>query len=186
MPLSGSFGAHLAFFTVPINLKVKLDFELTCYKEAGAGSIYTVKFEDHDTSELERFLTDEEHRAQWDFEPLSAKLQRLAEKTGFEPHFFRNESDSDNSVCALSYDADENRQGDLRLYCCRWTEGICIAGYGGVKTTRTYQEDPKLDEAVRRMEYVDRRLYDRLLSRGINVGNRHLYGNLTFRKTDLA
>lgn len=34
--------------------------------------------------------------------------------------------------------------GKLRLYCLRFSDQIVILGNGGVKNTRTYEEDPKL------------------------------------------
>ena len=47
----------------------------------------------------------------------------------------------------------------LRLYCLRISDQILILGNGGVKTTRTYEEDPKLMGYV-----VDLQAFDKALT----------------------
>ena len=55
--------------------------------------------------------------------------------------------------------------GKLRLYCLRISDHIVILGNGGVKTTRTYEEDPRLYGYV-----LDLQKFERLLSQCIKEG----------------
>jgi hypothetical protein len=61
---------------------------------------------------------------------------------------------------------------------------VVIAGYGGVKTTRTYQEDDRLHQAVKELTYVDDRLQDRLDLDFVRFenGDRILGGDLEFEQ----
>ena len=55
--------------------------------------------------------------------------------------------------------------GKLRLYCLRISDQIVILGNGGVKTTRTYEEDPRLYGYV-----LDLQKFERLLMQCIEEG----------------
>ncbi len=54
----------------------------------------------------------------------------------------------------------------LRLYCLRLTDKILVLGNGGVKTSRTYQEDDTLQGYV-----IDLQKFERLLIQEVNSGN---------------
>ena len=55
-----------------------------------------------------------------------------------------------DDLCALSLDSRK-----LRLYCLRISDQILILGNGGVKTTRTYQEDELLSGYVMDLQKFD-------------------------------
>jgi hypothetical protein len=145
---------------------VNFAFELVLYESGPRGSLYTFHHRNRDLSELDRFLDDEEVQQNPDFNRL---VQRLTEGVDnprrFRRQWFRNEG----PVQALfaPYPREEKEALDtpyppaLRLYCVRRLD-LVIAGYGGVKTTRTYQEDSRLHQAVKELTYVDGRLQDRL------------------------
>ena len=65
-----------------------------------------------------------------------------------------------DNVAALSIDSRK-----LRLYCLRISDQIMILGNGGVKTTRTYQEDDELRGYV-----MDLQRFDELLKTGSKNG----------------
>ena len=50
-----------------------------------------------------------------------------------------NEGRPGDGLCAIT-----DLKGKLRLYCIRFGNALLVLGGGGPKTTRTYQEDPKL------------------------------------------
>ncbi|TCD46893.1 hypothetical protein [Chlorobium sp. N1] len=81
---------------------------------------------------------------------VSGQEKTEFERFGFKEQFFKKEGSIRDSVEALHYG-----NGKLRLYCLRWSSVLLIVGYGGVKTTRTYQEDPVLHEAVAFLQEVD-------------------------------
>lgn len=53
----------------------------------------------------------------------------------------------------------------MRLYCLRMSDQILIVGNGGVKTTRTYNEDPILSGYV-----LDLQKFEKLIRAGIKNG----------------
>jgi hypothetical protein len=55
--------------------------------------------------------------------------------------------------------------GKLRLYCLRLSDQIVILGNGGVKVTRTYEQDPKLYGYV-----LDLQRFERILKENIKKG----------------
>ena len=66
-----------------------------------------------------------------------------------------------DDVCALSLDSHK-----LRLYCLRISDQILILGNGGIKETRTYQEDETLSGYV-----MDLQKFDQLLKQAQKKGN---------------
>lgn len=56
-----------------------------------------------------------------------------------------------DNVKALAIDSRR-----LRLYCLRISDQILILGNGGIKNTRTYQEDEKLSGYVMDLQTFDR------------------------------
>lgn len=71
------------------------------------------------------------------------------------------EGKMNDDVCALSLDSHK-----LRLYCLRISDQILILGNGGIKETRTYQEDETLSGYV-----MDLQKFDQLLKQAQKKGN---------------
>ena len=65
--------------------------------------------------------------------------------------FFRNEGRMRDNVKALAIDSRK-----LRLYCLRISDQVLILGNGGVKNTRTYQENEQLSGYVMDLQTFDR------------------------------
>ena len=66
-----------------------------------------------------------------------------------------------DNVCAVPIES-----GKLRLYCLRMSDQILIVGNGGVKSTRTYNEDPILSGYV-----LDLQKFEKLINAGIKDGS---------------
>ncbi|MDE5743880.1 MAG: hypothetical protein K2H62_05950, partial [Bacteroidales bacterium] len=64
--------------------------------------------------------------------------------------YFRVEGKMVDRVCALPIDS-----GKLRLYCLRLSDKILILGNGGIKSTRTYNEDAVLNGYVMDLQQFD-------------------------------
>ena len=75
--------------------------------------------------------------------------------------YFRREGKMNDSVVALPV-----LKSKLRLYCLRLTDKILILGNGGVKRSRTYQEDDTLQGYV-----IDLQKFERLLRQEVRSGN---------------
>jgi len=46
-------------------------------------------------------------------------------------------------------------QSGLRLYCLRMSDSVLIVGNGGIKKTRTYEQDPELNGYVINLQKLD-------------------------------
>ena len=81
-----------------------------------------------------------------DYQSILSALDRIIAKGAFE-RFFRYEGKMSDNVVALSLDSKK-----LRLYCLRMSDQILIVGNGGIKETRTYDEDEELSGYVHEPE----------------------------------
>ena len=117
-------------------------------------SLYSICFNGNDVSEYELFLQKFKDNAKLnsDFQTILLALEKIIDKGALE-RFFRIEGKMSDRLTALSIDSRK-----LRLYCLRISDQILIVGNGGVKTTRTYQEDETLSGYV-----IDLQKFDELL-----------------------
>lgn len=69
---------------------------------------------------------------------IVALINKIADMGALE-RYFRPEGKLKDRVCALPI-----MQSKLRLYCLRLSDKILVLGNGGVKKTRTYNEDDTL------------------------------------------
>lgn len=114
--------------------------------------MFSICFDGNEESEFERFLNEFKDNATLnkDFNVILLALSKIIDKGALE-RFFRNEGKMSDNVKALAIDSHK-----LRLYCLRISDQILILGNGGVKTTRTYQEDDKLSGYVMDLQTLDR------------------------------
>ncbi|NTU74025.1 hypothetical protein HGB07_07770 [Candidatus Roizmanbacteria bacterium] len=77
-----------------------------------------------------------------------AKLKEMSRESGFLGGFFKEKEGSRRDYVV------DLREDKLRLYCLRVDDFLLIVGSGGVKTTRTYQEDPHLLASVEDLQMV--------------------------------
>ena len=108
--------------------------------ESEKASLYSISFEMDGTTEFEKFVAEFEMNATYnrDYQRIIAALQAIL-RIGALERFFRPEGDMNDGVQAIPIES-----GKLRLYCLRLSDQIVILGNGGVKNTRTYEENPKL------------------------------------------
>lgn len=135
-------------------------------------SLYSISFEIDGTTEFEKFVAEFERDATYneDYQRIISALQVILQKGAIE-RFFRPEGKMNDSVQAIPIDG-----GKLRLYCLRISEQIVILGNGGAKTTRTYQEDPKLFGYVLDLQKFEKMLDECLDSGIISIEKKELKG----------
>lgn len=135
--------------------------ELRLVKITKNCTMYSIQFLSENESEFERFYAKFKNESTYneDFERLLNILGRIADFGAFE-RFFRPEGKMRDNVCALPA-----VKSPLRLYCLRLSDKILILGNGGVKTTRTYNEDDTLKGYV-----INLQNFDRLIAEGIKSG----------------
>lgn len=114
--------------------------------------MFSICFDGNEESELEKFLIEFKDNATYnrDFNVILMALSKIIDKGALE-RFFRNEGRMNDNVKALAIDSRR-----LRLYCLRISDQILILGNGGIKNTRTYQEDEKLSGYVMDLQTFDR------------------------------
>ena len=124
-------------------------------------SLYSIKFNGEDKTELERFLQTFKDNAELneDFQRIVYAISKIL-TNGVLERYFRPEGRYGDGVCAVPIES-----GQLRLYCLRMSDQILIIGNGGIKKTRTTQEDPLLQGYV-----ITLQKFDRLIRTGIRNG----------------
>ena len=140
----------------------KKSLKLEPVKATETASLYTIIFENDDMSEFSKFLTrfKDNGRLQRDYQIILYALKKILEN-GVLERYFRREGKYTDRVCALPIDS-----GKLRLYCLRLSDKILILGNGGIKATRTYNENSKLNGYV-----MDLQRFDALLKEAEKEGS---------------
>ncbi len=125
-------------------------------------SLYSICFNGNSVSEYEDFLMKFKDNSELnrDFQRIIVALEKIIERGALE-RFFRIEGKMNDNVSALSLDSRS-----LRLYCLRMSDQILILGNGGIKTTRTYEEDETLSGYV-----MDLQRFDELLKQAQKTGS---------------
>ena len=125
-------------------------------------SLYSICFNGNDLSEYENFLMKfkDNSTLNQDFQRILLALEKIIDRGALE-RFFRVEGKMNDRVSALAIDSRK-----LRLYCLRISDQILIVGNGGIKTTRTYQEDESLSGYV-----MDLQRFDELLKQAQQNGS---------------
>lgn len=91
-----------------------------------------------DETEFEKFVMkfkDDAERKQ-DLQVILNAIQKMLSASGFLERYFRLEGRMQDHMVALPIE-----RGKLRLYCLRMSDSVLIVGNGGIKNTRTYDED---------------------------------------------
>ncbi|MBP3419100.1 MAG: hypothetical protein J6K74_00710 [Marinifilaceae bacterium] len=126
-----------------------------------SASLYTIVFNNDDLSEFAKFIVKfkDNARLKRDYQIILLALDKIMKQGALE-RYFRPEGKINDSVCALPIDS-----GKLRLYCLRISEKILIIGNGGVKDTKTYNENNELNGYV-----IDLQKFDLLINKAIEEG----------------
>lgn len=156
----------------------KREIIIEIFEEHSVVNFYSIRYSDNELSEAERFfdkVLDDENLEE-DVEILSKLIDRIGEN-GAEPRHFRHAGARRDKVAALpEYLSSSN----LRLYAIRLTKNIVIIGNGGLKNTKTYNEDPFLNECVETLKKIDRFIDIRIKKGQTIIFRKELMGNLKF------
>lgn len=138
------------------------EVELYLIQEGENCTIYTLQFLRDSESEFEKFVSKFIGSAEYreDYTRIAAFISRIA-RSGASERYFRPEGRLSDSVVALPVTISK-----LLLYCLRLSDKILILGNGGVKSTRTYEEDSTLKGYVMTLQN-----FERLLKEGLTDGS---------------
>lgn len=137
------------------------ELELKLVNEAKSCTLYTIQFLADNESEFEKFYN--RFKDDLEFNPdlmrIVGFLGKIADFGALE-RFFRPEGKMSDHVVALPV-----VRSKLRLYCLRLSDKILILGNGGVKKTKTYDEDDELRGYVLTLQH-----FDELIKEGVKKG----------------
>ena len=113
--------------------------------------LFTIVFEGESLSEFAKFISKfrSDAKRQNDLRIILNQIDLML-KNGFAERKFRNEGKMRDNLVALPL----FRSG-LRLYCLRMSDSVLIVGNGGVKSTKTYEEDDDLNGYVISLQKLD-------------------------------
>ena len=114
-------------------------------------ALFTIHFKNDNESEFTKFMLKYRGDAKLnkDYQRIIFAVSKCLE-VGVLERFFRPEGKVKDNVCALPIES-----GKLRLYCLRLSDKILIIGNGGVKATKTYNENAELSGYVLTLQKFD-------------------------------
>ena len=135
--------------------------ELILVNEAKNCTFYTIQFLSENESEFEQFYNKFKDDVEFnpDLMRIVSFLGRIADFGALE-RYFRPEGKMSDHVVALPVVTSK-----LRLYCLRLSDKILILGNGGVKKTKSYEEDDELSGYV-----ITLQNFDKLIKEGMESG----------------
>jgi len=128
-------------------------------------SLYSPRFEGENYTEFEKFILNYKDTNKKDIEVIVRRID-IIKNNGAEDRYFRYEGSMNDRVMALPSHIDSSK---LRLYCLNINNRILILGNGGIKTTKTYEEDPKLHRCVQTLQKIDIEIKNMEKSRVITI-----------------
>lgn len=138
------------------------EVELVLADNSEKCTLYTIHFLSEDDTELEKFISRFKDNAKYnsDFQSILIFMERILTNGALE-RYFRREGKMSDSVVALPV-----LKSKLRLYCLRLSDHILVVGNGGIKNTRTYEENDELQGYVMTLQK-----FERLLKKEAELGN---------------
>lgn len=139
--------------------------EFIPFRLTDIAEIFSIKIDGKEFTELQEFIITfrniKNDHLMNNYEQIIRSLAGIVEN-GVKESFFRPEGKLNDRVCAIplltSYRQKQN--GTLRLYCIRISDKLLIVGGGGIKTTRTYNEDETLSGHIKTLQMIDKELSD--------------------------
>lgn len=122
----------------------------------GPFTLYGIRFVGENLSEFEKFhstYSAETKAVRGNFYRIMVYIENIIRRGQALERDFRYEGKIDDRLCALP-----TEYGKLRLFCLRVSEHVLILGNGGIKTTRTYQENTTLNAHAEVLQKVDKEL----------------------------
>lgn len=148
---------------------IQLNKDKTC-------TLYTIQFVTEDKGEYVRFYNRFKDDAVYnaDLVRIAKFIETIADRGAME-RYFRPEGKMNDRVCALPV-----VKSKLRLYCLRLSDSILILGNGGVKDTRTYNENEELSGYVVTLQNFDRLIKDGVKDGTITIAENTIETESTF------
>ena len=153
------------------------EIDLVLVNETDKCTIYTIHFQSENETEFERFYNKFKDDAVYnpDLMRIVAFINKIAQDGAFE-RLFRPEGKMRDSVVALPV-----LRSKLRLYCLRLSDRILVLGNGGVKNSRTYEEDDSLRGYVMTLQKFEQLLKEGQRDGTVTVTSKTIETYKTFK-----
>ena len=117
--------------------------------------LFTICFEGDDATEFQKFIEKfkEDASRKEELSVILTAINRMLTASGFLERYFRPEGKFGDHVVALPIERTK-----MRLYCLRMSDSVLIVGNGGIKNTKTYEEDESLNGYVITLQKLDKLL----------------------------
>lgn len=152
------------------------EVELILLNDTENCTLYSIQFLTESESEYERFYAKfiEDAQLNPDLLRIVQIVDRIAEQGALE-RFFRPEGKMKDSVVALPV-----FKSKLRLYCLRLSDKILVLGNGGVKNSRTYEEDDSLRGYVLTLQKFEELLKEGEREGTVTITEKTIHTDKTF------
>lgn len=153
------------------------EVELVLVNDTDKCTIYTIQFSGESESEYERFYSKfiKDAQLSQDLLRIVQLLDKIADEGALE-RFFRPEGKMRDSVVALPV-----LRSKLRLYCLRLSDKILVLGNGGVKNSRTYEEDDSLRGYVMTLQKFEELLKEGQRDGTVTITSKTIESDKTFK-----
>ncbi len=153
------------------------EVELVLVNDTDKCTIYTIQFSSESETEYERFYFKfiEDAQLNKDLLRIVQILDKIADEGALE-RFFRPEGKMSDSVVALPV-----LRSKLRLYCLRLSDRILVLGNGGIKNSRTYEEDDSLRGYVLTLQKFEELLKEGQRDGTVTVTSKTIETDKTFK-----
>lgn len=153
------------------------EVELVLVNDTDKSTIYTIQFSEESESEYERFYSKfiKDAQLSQDLLRIVQLLDKIADEGALE-RFFRPEGKMRDSVVALPV-----LRSKLRLYCLRLSDKILVLGNGGVKNSRTYEEDDSLRGYVMTLQKFEELLKEGQRDGTVTITSKTIESDKTFK-----
>ncbi len=128
--------------------------------------LFTICFEGDDATEFQKFIEKfkEDATRKEDLSVILTAINRMLTASGFLERYFRPEGKMGDHVVALPIERTR-----MRLHCLRMSDSVLIVGNGGVKSTKTYEEDESLNGYVITLQKLDKLLGQAIKSGRVTI-----------------
>lgn len=137
--------------------------EFVPFRLTEVAEIFSIKIDGKEYTELQEFIITFRNIKKYhllnDYEQIIKSLAEIVQN-GVKESFFRPEGKMNDRVCAIPLLTSfrQKQNGTIRLYCIRISDKLLIVGGGGIKTTRTYNEDEILSGHIKTLQMIDKEL----------------------------
>lgn len=135
--------------------------------------LFTICFEGDDATEFQKFIEKfkEDASRKEELSVILTAINRMLTASGFLERYFRPEGKFGDHVVALPIERTK-----MRLYCLRMSDSVLIVGNGGIKNTKTYEEDESLNGYVITLQKLDKLLDHAIKSGKVTIEETSISG----------